>query len=244
MRTTVFTLSLALTIFASGCGAVQNPDAASPDDVAVAEAPAKASKQASTRRAKPPEFTPASAIFEKNPLLDRKVGDFFVHRFSGSFAAEPITLTEEVIARGGALVVIDYTFEQGKTSRRLRVTHDAATDRVLRVREMAGDREIPAVVEDLEEMLAKTAFAPDANEQEIDSEKTTCLVGPHEIDCKKRSYRVAIGERTATLTVTESGAIPGRDVGGEIVDQSGKIIYRAEIIDMGRGVPEGVASAE
>jgi hypothetical protein len=247
MRNADLSVTLVLTLLASGCGVVLTTDAASPDDIAVVEsAPKSSAKAASAKRGKP-RYEPKFAVFpeiEGNPLLERKVGDFFVHRFSGSFTSQPMMLTEEVIARAGGLVVIDYTLEQGKSSQRLRVTHDAATDRVLRVREMRGEREIAAKLEDFEAMQAKTSFAPDANERTLESEKTTCLVGPSEVDCNKTSYSVALGDRMGTLIVTQSAAFPGRDVAGEIVGEGGQVIYRAEIIDMGKGLPAGVASAE
>lgn len=243
MRHPKLSLTFVLTLLASACGGITST-ASSPDDIAVPASKARAAKSAKSK-AKPdvdwlfPEGEQASS-----PLAERRVGDFFVHRFSGTFSEKPMTLTEEVVAKAGGLIVVDYTLEQGKASKRLRVTHDIATDRVLRVREMQGDRELAAKIEDFDAMLEKTAFAPDQNEKTIASEKTTCLVGGEEVDCEKTSYSVAIGDQRATLEVTKSAAIPGRDVSGEIVDQAGKVIYRAELVDMGRGTPSGVASAE
>jgi hypothetical protein len=101
-----------------------------------------------------------------------------------------------------------------------------------------------AKIEDFEAMLAKTAFVTDSNDKTLASEKGTCVVSGDEVECMKTSYAVAIGDKTATMNVTQSAAVPGRDIAGEIVDKDGKIIYRAELVDMGRGTPDGVASAE
>jgi hypothetical protein len=241
MRRTL-TLTFVLTILASACGGISNPGAASPDDIAIApSSKARAAKRA-TAASRPQIDLPVET--RAAPLADRKVGDFFVHRFSGSFTKQPITLSEEVIARAGELVVIDYTLEQAGNTLSLRVTHDVRSERVLRVRELRGDQEMPATIDDFDAMLAKTAFAPDSNDRQLKSERGTCIVGGDELDCDKTSYAVAIGDKTATLHVAQSKDLPGRDLSGEIVDQGGNVIYRAELIDMGRAAPAGVASAE
>lgn len=240
MRYTL-TATVVLTLLASACGII-NTAAESPDDIAIEETTVPSGKARAVKRTKDKAGPELGTLAVVKPLASRNVGDFFVHRFSGSFTKEPITMSEEVIARAGSLIVVDYTFEQGKSERRLRVTHDVSTERVLRVREMRGDKEIAAKIEDFETMLAKTAFSPDSNEKTLASEKTTCVVGGDEFECEKTSYTVAIGDKSATLSVTQAAAIPGRDVAGEIVDQEGKVIYRAELVDMGQG-SSGVASA-
>ncbi len=232
------TAILTLTLLASACSSVTNTGAESPDDIAIetSDDKGKAAKRAKGKAGPGVE----SAMAEHKPLASRNVGDFFVHRFSGSFTKQPITLSEEVTARAGSLIVVDYTFDQGKSSRKLRVTHDADSERVLRVLEVVKDKEIAAKIEDFEAMMAKTSFSPDSNTKTLVSEKTTCVVGGDELDCEKVSYEVAIGNKSATLSVTQSTAVPGRDISGEIVDAEGNVIYRAELIDMGRG-SKGVA---
>jgi hypothetical protein len=243
MRHLNLALTFALSLLASACGGISNPTADSPDDIAID--PSTTDKARAAKRSTDgagPEVDPASEA--RAPLAERQVGDFFVHRFSGSFAKEPMTLTEEVVARAGGLIIVEYTLEQGKRKQELRVTHDAATERVLRVREIRGGQEIAAKIEDFEEMLEKTAFFTDSNDKLLASENTTCLVSGEEVDCEKTTYAVAIGDKQATMSVTKSASVPGRDLAGEIVDKDGKVIYRAELVDMGRGTPSGVASAE
>jgi hypothetical protein len=52
------------------------------------------------------------------------------------------------------------------------------------------------------------------------------------------------GKSADDATVTHSNQIEDRDVGGEISTSDGKIIYKAELVDMGRGTPSGVATRE
>jgi hypothetical protein len=177
---------------------------------------------------------------ETSPLAETKVGDLRVQRFSGSFTKTPLTLTEEVIATAGSLVIVDYTLEEGKKTTKLRVTHDKTSDRVLRVREMRGTEEMPSSVSAYEQMLSKTMFLPDDNEAKIGSEKSTCLIGEKEVDCEKTSYRVKVGKQTATFSVAQTS--DGKDIGGEISGEDGKLYFRSETVDMRAGSPSNVAS--
>lgn len=175
-----------------------------------------------------------------SPLAEKKVGDLRVQRFSGSFTKTPLTLTEEVVATAGSLVIVDYTLEEGKKTTKLRVTHDKASDRVLRVREMRGAEEMPSSENAYELMLGKTMFIPDGNEANLGSEKATCLIGQKEVDCQKTSYRVKVGSQTATFSIAKTS--DGQDIGGEISASDGKLLYRAEVVDMRTGSPSNVAS--
>ncbi len=123
---------------------------------------------------------------------------------------------------------------------RLRVTHDIGSDRVLRVREVRGKKELPSSTAAFEKLMAKTTFAPDDNEAEIAKEKATCLIGSEPIECEKTAYRVKVGDKTATFSVARSS--DGRDVSGEISAEDGAIIYKAELIESRTGLPAGVAS--
>src|SRR3954454_9622928 len=88
---------MALGIFTPACGLFSARQASVPvasDSSSVAAAKAK---------------QPTSEDGHADP---RKMGDFRVHRFSGSYRKSPLTLTEEVIARENGLWLIDYTFEE------------------------------------------------------------------------------------------------------------------------------------
>jgi hypothetical protein len=102
-----------------------------------------------------------------------------------------------------------------------------------------GDKTIPASVADFDELIARTTVVPDTNEGYLDRTLGTCLVGPSELDCETKSYRVMVGNREANLDITRSGKYPGRDIGGEITTADGEVIYRAELLETGSGpVPD------
>jgi hypothetical protein len=90
----------------------------------------------------------------------------------------------------------------------------------------------------------KTSFAADANEGQLEEQTETCLLGGKEISCHVTKYRVAINGKPAILTISKSDQVPGRDLGGSIVDEAGKVVYRAELVEMNRGTPQGVAQRE
>ena len=203
--------------------------------------------ESEAKPAKTAKWTPDKAIEASGdeaipPLARRDVGDFFVHRFTGTYTKIPVVLSEEVTAKRGSLIVIEYTLEEGKRKTRLSVTHDMDTARILGVRKVIGDKTEPATVAEFESMMKKTVFVPDSNDKRLASQDTTCLVAGEEVDCIETTYQVSVGEETAQLTVTTSDQFSGRDLAGEIATKDGKIIYRAELIDSGKGGGDSVAT--
>lgn len=170
-------------------------------------------------------------------VAPRRAGDYFVHQFSGSFRQGPLTLIERVTSETDDTLTVDYTLEDGATERTLRVTLDKESEQPLGVVEITDDGEIDAPIAAYEAMLEKTVFSPDINEELIDETKRTCLVGPKELDCEVKQYRVYVGEQEANLTVTQSKELPGRDLGGEITGVDGSVIYRAELVEAGHTPP-------
>src|SRR5690606_33023368 len=73
----------------------------------------------------------------------RQVGDYVAQRFSGTFRDRPFTLVEEVVAREGDLLVVDYTLSIDGVDRVLRVRFDERTERVVRVSHLRGGEEFP-----------------------------------------------------------------------------------------------------
>lgn len=163
----------------------------------------------------------------------RRAGDYFVHRFSGSFRQGPLTLIERVVAEREGTLIVDYTLEDGATDKTLRVTLDSETEAPVRVVELTEDTEVEMPLAAYEAMLAQTVFSPDVNEELLEETERTCLVGPKELDCEIKQYRVLVGDQQATLTVTESAEMPGRDLGGEVTAVDGSVIYRAELVEAG-----------
>jgi len=181
---------------------------------------------------------------EVAPPDTRKVGDFRVHRFSGSYQKTPLTLTEEVVAHENGLWVIDYTFEEGSGTTKLRVRFDPRTDSVSRVSKFDGSQELSVPITTYEKLIERTSFAADSNDGMLESKHGTCLVGPNELDCEIKSYKVAVGDKAAILNVSRSGSVPGGDVAGDIIASDGAVIYRSELLEMGNvSAPKrGVAS--
>lgn len=208
-------LSTVLLLAVSGC----SPAAKTDVGPRVAKAPATAPKK---QAAAPSVEAPA-----------KKVGDFWVHRISGSFSAKPMLLVERVVAIDETSTTVEYTLEDPEGQSKLLVTREASTDAVISVMRVVDGKPEPASVADLEQLIAKTTFAPDSNEGYVDRTLGTCLVGPSELDCETKSYRVTVGSREASLDITRSDKYPGRDIGGEITSADGEVIYRAELLEAG-----------
>jgi hypothetical protein len=181
---------------------------------------------------------------DKAPGDSRKVGDFSVHRFSGSYQKGPLTMTEEVVANEDGRWVIDYTFEEQGGTTKLRVLFDPQTDAVVRVAKLDGTKEIVMPLSTYQNMIDRTSFAADSNDGQIAATRGTCLVGPSELDCETKSYKVWVGEKQATLSVSRSNSVPGGDVAGDITASDGTVIYRSELVELGNGTSPklGVAS--
>jgi len=245
MHKTVLTL-LGLSLLATACGnaGIPNPTFADDEGEAVTVAKAEPSTSLKSYDDLPfmydyPDRTTKEAP-PVAPLATRQVGDVSVHRFSGSFTKTPITLSEEVVAKAGSLILIDYTFEEGSHKTKLRVTHDVTSDRVLRVREIHGKRELPSSIEAYDAMIAKTMFVPDDNAGQVAKSESTCMIGDQAVSCEKTDYSVIVDGEQATFSVARGS--DGRDISGEISSPDGKILYRAETIEQKTGTPTGVAA--
>jgi hypothetical protein len=228
MKRAAIVLALGLVTPACGLFSAAHPAA----QVATATAPEKVADK------------PVARAEEAAPSDPRKVGDFYVHRFSGSYEKSPLTLTEEIVAQEEGLWVIDYTFEQPSSTTKLRVRLDPKTDSVVRVSKLDGTSETKVSLSTYEKMMERTSFTADANDGMLASEHGTCLVGPSELDCETKSYKVWVGDKQATLSVSHSDSVPDRDVSGDITGSDGNLIYRSELVEMGTaGSPRhGVAS--
>ena len=218
----------ALVLLASACGSAATPSAKT------ASVPAPAATKPAVKAPSPkPEETAGAPAWSR-----RRPGDFFVHRFSGSFRKIPLTLKEEVVSYDDDLnLIIDYTLEEGEAKTKLRVRMDLITEEIVRVAKLERDKEIPMGLAAYEALIAETSFAPDTNEGQVAEAADTCVIGAQEHSCQTREFKVKVGERDAKLIVTRAEDVPDRDVSGEIRDAAGNVIYRAEIVDMGRAAP-------
>lgn len=203
-------------------------------------APAQSSAQVAKSTA-PPENR---HVADRVPAESRKIGDFSVHRFSGSYQKGPLTLTEEVVGQEFGLWVIDYTFEEQSGTSKLRVRFNPRTEAVFSVAKLDAGKEINVPISVYDRLIERTSFAADENDGMVAKGKTTCLIGPNELDCETKTYKVRVGEKFGTLTVSHSDQVASGDVTGDLIADDGTVIYRSELVELGNaGSPKpGVAS--
>ncbi len=218
-------LALGAVFITAGCGLFQQ------------SAPKAAAAQVA------PVAAPAHQVQASASAPVRHVGDLFVHRFSGSFAGEPLTLTEEVAAREDAAWVVDFSLTQSDKVDRLRVRFDVESGQAVSAAHFDGKHETPAELSDYDALVGRTVYAADVNDGLVSENDQTCLVGADELDCETKTYKVWIGDAAATLSVVHSNTYADRDVSGEITTADGKLIYRAELVEAKQGKPAlGIAT--
>ena len=227
--------SAALTILASACAGARPTPPASPDEVAKSD-----DKGAEERGSENEASTNAGA----RRLETREVGDIFVHRFTGKVLEQPLVLTEEVVDAEDQLLVVEYTLETAEKQERLRVHRDAATWEIERVARLVDGEEVAATRADFDALLARTVVAADSNAGQLAEQEQTCVVGETELDCTSRTFEVTVNGEPATLVVTSSDELPGRDVSGVLQSEAGEVLYRAELIEAQRGTHGALAKSE
>jgi len=171
------------------------------------------------------------AMAETGPR-PRMLGDFHVYEYSGAFTKKPVTLTEQVVAREGDNLVVDFVLEEGEqmTALRARMTDEG---RVVAVSRIKDSGEEPATIADYEAMVKRTQIVPESNDSIVGTEHTACMVGDEQVDCDVTTYTVSMDGKEAMLTVSRSEKVPGRDVGGTIIAADGTVIYSARLVERG-----------
>jgi hypothetical protein len=178
-----------------------------------------------------------------------RVGDYVVYRFSGSFrraSPAPLTLTERVLGRDGAVVSLELVLDDGRKQETLRIRKDAtpaSAEEVFDVTRIEAGVARSATVDAYAALMAKTVLAADANEAELGTETTNVQVGDKTLRCKKTSYRVRVGQHEATMSTVESEAFPWGDVAGDITTVDGQVLYRVEVLDAGSAARAGIVAA-
>lgn len=218
------TFSVGALVFTAFCAAACSAE----------QSAAVAPKTATAARAESP-----LAALETN-RVERHVGDFTVHVVSGTFRKEAAVFTERVIAREGDGWVMEYKLEDNSSARSLRATLDANGE-VTHVALLSDGDEKPGTLADYEAFMASASFAPDENDGLTATSRGTCTVGPSELDCETKNYRVMLGDQEASLGITGSKAVPGLDLSGEITSADGTVIYRSVLIERGNAAnqPDG-----
>jgi hypothetical protein len=218
-------VSLSAMMMLCSCGGAK---AVASRGVTVSDAPSEA------RTASRPAHTAISV-----PEQGLRVGDYVVYRFTGSFrktSLAPLTLTERVLGREGAVLTLEVVLDDGAKKETLHIHKDStpgAAHEVFDVTRMEAGNERPATVDAYGAMMAKTVLAADQNEEQLGTETTNVLVGGKTLACKKTSYRVRVGKHAATMSTVESDAFPWGDVAGDITTLAGQVLYRVEVVDAG-----------
>lgn len=238
-----FRSTIGLWAFTALCACARPP---APVEVPEADVETEAEPQAKSEEL--PELKAKQTKQASAPAAPRKVGDLWVHRFSGTYRDGDIIVEEEVLERQEDLLTVDYRFIEDDETHHLRVSMTERSGRIVEVVRIVGDREIPSKPSVYERLMARTTFAPDHNAGQVAESDQTCLIGPQEFDCEMAKYRVFVGDQEATLSVARNEELK-RDLAGEITAVDGTTLYKAELIEMRRGQKltdddEAVASAE
>ncbi len=181
--------------------------------------------------------------------LGLQPGDYVVYRFSGSFRkapAAPLTLTQRVLGRDGAVVSLEVVLDDGRKQETLRIRKDAtpgSAEEVFDVTRVEAGVARSATVDAYAALMAKTVLAADQNEAELGTETTNVHVGGKTLRCKKTSYRVRVGKHEATMSTVESEGFPWGDVAGDITTTDGQVLYRVEVLEAGSGARDGAVAA-
>ncbi len=169
----------------------------------------------------------------------RKPGDFVVFRISGSFREGVAYVSERVVEREGAIVVIDYTLhEPNRVPETLRVSFDAVSSEVFDVAMVTKGGLRPAPAGAYERLRAKTVLSANQNEGLLFVEPLSISVLGNPIAAERASWLVSIGTDKATLRVTDSEAFAWGALEGEIRTMDGDLVYRAELIEVGESDPQ------
>ena len=170
----------------------------------------------------------------------RKPSDFAAFRISGSFRNGDALLTERIVLREGAVVVVDYTFADATSRETLRVSYDLVSGdggEVFDVSVVTRGGLRPAPAGAYETMMAKTRLVADRNEGLLFLEKISIEIGGKPLLCERASWLVSIGSEKATLRVTDSQTFAWGNIAGEIRTLDGAVVYRAELIEVGESDP-------
>lgn len=172
------------------------------------------------------------------PRDPRRVGDVFVHRFERKGKPD-LFLTERVES------LDDDEFEESLSLRgpereeEIVLRRSSRSERLLSVHK--ADRSRTRLdLDAYRRFLERTAFAVGENAGLVRRDEGTCLVAEREDRCERSEYRVYVDGGEATMRVASSAAL-SRDVLEEVVDSTGAVLYRAELVDVSRG-PETEAS--
>src|SRR5262249_40411866 len=135
-----------------------------------------------------------------------------------------------------ARFVIESTLEDGGHKRVVRATFDrtpGAAHELQSAIRIDDHGAHPMNADAYEQLMSETFLAADRNEETLGTESVTLSVGKTKLEATKTRYRVVVGKRKATMSTVSSAAFAWGDVGGEILADDGKVLYRVEVLDAG-----------
>ena len=232
MKLALATLPL-LALLALGCTAII-PAPERPEDEGDMGWPSEID-QDSTLPMHEPGDKPSAAL--ETDSDGRAPGDFVTFAFSGSYRKAQLRLTERVVARDAGSITIDFSFKDADKTETLRVktaTTGAHRGDVLSVERVAANGATkPATREAFEARIAETVAVADSNDALLDETTTKITVGARDLAGTLATYRVKVGDKTATLRTFTADGFQWGDAGGEIKTADGKVFYKAELVDIG-----------
>jgi hypothetical protein len=142
-----------------------------------------------------------------------------------------------VVDRTGDDIRVELALDDGSHKERLLVTmSDAPASRgdVRAVARFEGSALVAGTGDDYEALLAQVTLAADQNEALVGTTEGAVNVAGSALPCRTSEYRVRVGKSHATMRTIGSDEFLWGDVGAEIVTSAGRVLYRAEVVAMGR----------
>ena len=195
---------------------------------------ARIARDLHTSEALPPAPQVDAATAKEMPKLSNP-GDFVVVRFSGSYHKSAMTLTQRVLSREGTVAYMELTLAEGKKSQTLRAHVDQSngSDRVIDVIKIENGKERPAPIASYDALMQKTLPDVDMNEETMGTETAEVALGGRTVAGSVTRYKVNVAGKDATMSIFHADGFAWGDLAGDITSRDGKLIYKAEIVDVG-----------
>ena len=230
MKRAILPLGLLAVVFATGCASSRSPAAVAQAPVRTAAAQVPMVFDSIDDDAYAPAATAPTAP-GRNP------GDFVVTEIASAGRKTPLVLTQRVLTRDGGSMTVEVSLADGKKTDTFRVHFDG--EQIAEVTKVLAGVEHASTAAAYEALMAKTVPAVDRNDGVVDSEPVSVSVAGKSVAATRTSYKVSMGGKEATMTVTQSDRFAWGDVEGEIADKTGKMIYRARVLETSAGGEKG-----
>ncbi len=211
-------LAAVVALGLGGCAAAK-PHAQTP--MTSAGVAANASRAASSADVAAPAFESASSA-----AMGKNAGDFVVTEIALG-AQKKMTLTQKALFDGS----FEYSLKDSAKVETYRVRMHG--DDVVSAVKVDGGIERPSTVAAYDAMMQRTVPAVDRNDGEIDSRPVVVEWAGKTEGATLTRYKVSVGGKDATMSVTRCDRFAFGDVAGEITGAGGKLMYRARIVDVG-----------